>query len=254
MIVKDDLLFATMQANTGQNRGDYDGSQYRQEQKENAAYPHGSGGGGTGGGLRDIIENGFPETLYDADATKVAWNLFFQSSYIKNVDLPEALKICESAFSNCQNLDSVNLPKVNEIEAYAFMECIQLRQLHIPSVKTIGMNAFRHCFFASINLQNVSCIDRYAFAECNHLEKVDLVKAPSVYDGAFDGCDLLSVIICRDTENVMIAKTTAIMDTPIASGQGFIYIPASMWDAYTAVYGDYMVMFRKIEDYPEICG
>jgi hypothetical protein len=47
-------------------------------------------------------------------------------------------------------------------------------------------------------------------------------------------------------------------------GLGHIYIPSSMYERYRAVYepgledagltGLFSIVFRKIEDYPEICG
>lgn len=211
-----------------------------------------------GGGLRDIIENGFPETLYDADADSVCSELFAGYDKFTSIDFPNVEGVGLRAFSHCEKLRSINLPKVAMVRPEAFYGCKNLEELYLPECSIIGNSAFGRCTgLKTVKLPNIdSYISQMAFVGCTALERVEFGKAPinGIYEYAFGDCSSLTVIICRDTENVMRATVESIEGTPITAGQGFIYIHASMWDAYTAVYGDYMVMFRKIEDYPEICN
>lgn len=216
---------------------------------------------GGSGGLRDIIENGWPTPLYDAEATMVAECVFQDSPNIYAIDFPKVGDIGGGAFKNCGNLRSVNLPKAHTIRTQAFNGCTALTELHLPNCEAIFSSAFGDCESlktVSITHDNLLQISLGAFISCSSLEKVDLRSAPSlpVEEKAFFNCVSLKTIICRDTEKVMVAPYSAISGTPIAdfADGAYIYIPASMWDAYTAVYGETMVFFRKIEDYPEICG
>ena len=44
--------------------------------------------------------------------------------------------------------------------------------------------------------------------------------------------------------------------SPIASGTGYIYVPAALVDSYKAAsnWSTYANQIRAIEDYPDICG
>ena len=51
-------------------------------------------------------------------------------------------------------------------------------------------------------------------------------------------------------------NTNTFNSTPIASGTGYIYVPAALVDNYKAAtnWSTYANQIRAIEDYPEICG
>jgi hypothetical protein len=63
---------------------------------------------------------------------------------------------------------------------------------------------------------------------------------------------------------VCVAELSSFYNTPMTQGTGHIYVPSVMYEYYRAGYesafeaagytGLFSVMFRKIEDYPEICG
>ena len=73
---------------------------------------------------------------------------------------------------------------------------------------------------------------------------------------AFAGCESLSVVILRSSTMATLADTNAFESTTIASGTGYIYVPAELVDSYKAdsVWSTYADKIRAIEDYPDICG
>jgi hypothetical protein len=54
----------------------------------------------------------------------------------------------------------------------------------------------------------------------------------------------------------MSNKTNIFASTPIASGTGYIYVPAALVDSYKGAtnWSTYAAQIRAIEDYPEITG
>jgi hypothetical protein len=60
-----------------------------------------------------------------------------------------------------------------------------------------------------------------------------------------------------------VVDFTALEETPMLTGQGHVYVHTAMYEYYRAGYeaaldtlmpGFFDILFRKIEDYPEICG
>ena len=153
------------------------------------------------------------------------------------------------------DLASVSCPSATSIGRRAFSSCYNLTQVDLPSATSIGEDAFASCYnLTKVDLPSAPSIGEYAFHSCYNLTQVDLPSATSIGDYAFSICHNLTRVILRTTDTVCIANPSAFSGTQIERGNGFIYIPASMYDAYASVYGDFMVIFRKIEDYPEICG
>ena len=121
-------------------------------------------------------------------------------------------------------------------------------------VKSVGEYSFYgYEALTSIDFPKVTSIGVYAFDGCESLTNVNLPAVTSIGSYAFYYCTALKALIVRNTETVCVCKLTALNDSGIDGVDGFIYIPTSMYDAYAAAYGDYIALFRKIEDYPEIC-
>lgn len=75
-------------------------------------------------------------------------------------------------------------------------------------------------------------------------------------------CLNLKAIILPGSE-VCTIDFSALDETPMLTGEGHIYVPSVMYEYYRAGYeaainelmpGFFDILFRKIEDYPEICG
>jgi hypothetical protein len=194
----------------------------------------GGGSGGSGGAGGVLIEN---------DEVRPSINGTFKAIENLMVRFPNAKEINEDAFNSCPNIVSIDAPSATVISSNAFGNCIKLALLNLPLV---------------------TIIESYAFNRCTELVKVDLPSATTVEKFAFQGCTNLSSIILRTTKTVCVAELSALYETPMVTGQGHIYVPTAMYEYYRAGYeealntamgaGAFDIIFRKIEDYPEICG
>ena len=99
-------------------------------------------------------------------------------------------------------------------------------------------------------------IDAFAFYRCSALTTADFPAVTSVGENAFKSCSKLTTLILRSGTMVTLSNMNAFSSTPIASGTGYIYVPAALVDSYKAAsnWSTYANQIRAIEDYPEICG
>ena len=140
------------------------------------------------------------------------------------------------AFYNCTALTAADFPEATYIGVYAFRGCVALITADFPAATSIGENAFD---------------------SCSSLHTADFPAATSIGGSAFYGCNALTALILRNTEQVCeLGGTSAFTNTPIASGTGYIYVPAALVDSYkaAAMWSTYADQIRAIEDYPDICG
>ena len=129
-----------------------------------------------------------------------------------------------------------------------------------------GFDSCRH--LTGVYLPSIRAISNYAFRDCERLTVVDAHLAESIGMSVFDGCSNLRAIILRTTATVCEIDLSSFVlewngNVPKTLNDNF-YIPASMYEAYRAVYepafeqagfaGMFEVAFHKIEDLPEIPG
>lgn len=101
----------------------------------------------------------------------------------------------------------------------------------------------------------VTTVRESAFYKCTALTTVDLSKCTYIGEVAFYSCTSLTTVVLRSETMATLSKD-AFTNTPIASGTGYIYVPAALIDTYKAdsKWSTYANQFRAIEDYPDICG
>ena len=102
-------------------------------------------------------------------------------------------------------------------------------------ITNIGTYAFYEQYsLTTVNLPVCTTIYSYAFMGCTSLIAVNLPSCTSIGEGAFSGCtSLIGVILSGPT--VCTLETNFVFDnTPIASGTGYIYVPANLVDTYKA--------------------
>ena len=113
-------------------------------------------------------------------------------------------------FAGCSNLISVSLPVCDDIGAQTFQSCTRLSDVYIPNCSTVVAFAFRNCeALQSISLPVCSYIGIQAFWSTN-----------------------LNSIVLGSTSVCMMSGSNTFDSTPIASGTGSIYVPASLVNAY----------------------
>lgn len=115
-----------------------------------------------------------------------------------------------SAFASCSNLISVSLPACEDVGAQAFRSCTSLSDVYIPNCTTVEAAAFRDCkALQSISLPVCSYIGIQAFQSTN-----------------------INNIVLGSTSVCHLSASNAFDSTPITSGTGSIYVPASLVNAY----------------------
>lgn len=130
----------------------------------------------------------------------------------------------------------------------------------INTVDVIGDDALTDSIIqrtiAEFKDNNVTTAGWYAFFGCTALALVDLPNATKVDNNAFEGCTALQTLILRGNAVATLVGTSAFNNTPIASGEGYIYFHAALVDSYKAAtnWSTYAAQIRAIEDYPDITG
>lgn len=81
---------------------------------------------------------------------------------------------------------------------------------------------------------NAITVRQYAFAYCGNLSSVSLPLATSIGTYAFAHCGSLISLTLRANEVCALADGNAFASTPIASGNGNIYVPSTLVDSYKA--------------------
>ena len=95
-----------------------------------------------------------------------------------------------------------------------------------------------------------------SFYGCTNLAKIDFDVLEEMKDADFYQCSALTAVIIRSPAVCTMSDSNAFKSTPIASGSGYIYVPAALVDSYKSAtnWSVYADKIRAIEDYPDICG
>ena len=188
--------------------------------------------------LNDAFE-GMPITYVKAaNAEEIRDSAFYQCESLTHFQGgSKTVFVNGNAFDGCTNLQSVGDTYYCADGAYCFANCPKLRNIRLYGSGEIGYRAFDNC----TALQKIDIM--------GPIEKVDLGS------NHFYQCSNFVAVIIRREDKV----------SEVANGSshkkrgGFVYVPASMYEKYIeAEENDVMSttpidVFRKIEDYPEIC-
>ena len=163
----------------------------------------------------------------------------FSKAKLAKVSFPALVSIgpeCGAVFGQLAELESIDLPELESLSEYAtglFEACTNLSRVNVPKLANVTRNMFRECTaLAKLDLPSVTSIARQTFYK----------------DGVY-------ALILRSETVVTLDNTNAFTDDPIASGTGYIYVPAALIEDYKVAtnWSTYAAQFRAIEDYPEIC-
>ena len=210
---------------------------------------------------RLLLTRAFSGEYENDEVETVGTGAFYGCSSLTGVDLPNVTVIGNGAFNRCTSLTYVNIPKVVSIDTNAFNECKALVNIDISSVTdAVLAAAFCNCTsMTDIDISDsfTSVADK-TFYNCTSLSVIDFPSKTLTRIGAqtFYGCQKLSALIVRSETVCALGNTSAFNTSAIASGTGYIYVPAALIDSYKKAtnWSTYANQFRAIEDYPEICG
>lgn len=137
------------------------------------------------------------------------------------------------AFYKCTKLTSVKLDKVTTLSLCVFNGCSSMTSFEAPLLETFSTQAFYGCHaLETINLPSVQIVGAQSFRTCKKLNRVDLETATVIAQLAFDKCPLLDTLIIRTPSLCTLDNISALTNTPIANGTGYIYVPDSLVDSY----------------------
>ena len=128
-----------------------------------------------------------------------------------------------------------------------------ITELNCNITTSIRQYAFRGCSkLASVNFPSAASVALGAFWQCTALAKAEFASTVAFANNAFYGCTALTAVILRNTEQISTITGTPFAASAIASGTGYIYVPAALVDSYKASWTTYAAQIRAIEDYPGI--
>lgn len=197
---------------------------------------HSGGSGGADHSTEDAMVKGTLTEYVNDRVTSIGAYAFRWGSALTSVSVPNAISTGTYMLQSCSRLISADFPKAKSVEISAFQNCQAL-----PSV----------CFPSATSVRN------QAFHNCKALAFADFPLATSMGNQVFYNCAALVTVILRSTNAVCtLSNANAFTGTPIASGTGYIYVPAALLSQYTGAqnWSTYEAQFRAIEDHPEICG
>lgn len=158
------------------------------------------------------------------------------SNTLTVLDNSDATSLRQRACQQATKLETVNLPNVTSVGQYAFYNCSGLATVKLPKATSIPSQ----CFYS-----------------CSKLVYCDVGQASSIAAQAFNACSALATLIIRRATSIcVLSNTSAISNSGIAKGTGYVYVPAALVDTYKAAsnWSTYANQIRAIEDYPDICG
>lgn len=176
----------------------------------------------------------------NATPTAIPADLFKGQDKLQKIDMASVKSVGNNAFRECSALVEVNLPVLETLGSAAFIYCTALAEVKFPAMLRSGVtaNALRYC----------SALKKVDFGE------IDTAKGLVGY--CLADCNVLEMLVIRNTDQPPKLAATAFNNTPIKTGTGYIYVPSAMVDAYKSAtnWSAYADQIRAIEDYPEITG
>lgn len=234
------------------------------------------GGGGGGAELADAVASGYVEGDATFQADTIRQYAFYGVEFTGDLYLPNATSISRNAAGEAEgntviapNVETIDyqgfynssfkrmeFPKCHTIEADgAFYNNNSVSTLEVVSLPLIGRtqgNCFRgQAKLHTVDIRSATMIDSAAFRGCSALAVLDLPCVVSIATYAFYQTKSLKALILRSETLCTLANTNAFTLSAIASGTGYIYIPAALKSQYEQAsnWTTYASQFRALEDY-----
>ena len=183
----------------------------------------------------DKIIDGTITEVYLPGIDRINRYVFNGCTELTSVTAPEVTRLGQSTFENCTSLININIPELTRADTYTFRNCTSLVSVEFPNLITIDNNLFESCTnLTSIFVPNLTSIGYYSFRNCSLLNNLVFPNITSIMNGAFQNCTSLTSLTIYTNSVCTLNNVDAFNDTPIASGTGYIYVPAELVDSYKA--------------------
>ena len=201
--------------------------------------------------MSDFIQNKL--TSYSDDTVTTLCSYAFSSrSALTSVSFPNVTTINTYAFSGCTNLSSINFPNAVSALGSSFNNTA-IPNIYLPKVKTIGTYTFANTSKnITINLPALTIVQSNSFRANTGVTTIDLGACTNIYASGFYNTSGLQALIIRTASVVTLANTNAFTGSSIASGTGYIYVPADLVDSYKSAsnwstYADQIKSISELE-------
>lgn len=121
----------------------------------------------------------------------------------------------------------------------------------------IAANTFRKCAaLTKVMCTKVVEVHSYAFAECGELLRADFENAKQISDNAFTDCSKLDTLILRGDTVCTLTNANALAGTPIANGNGYVYVKQKLVNDYKAdgIWKNYANSIKALEENADVCS
>lgn len=179
------------------------------------------------------------------------------SGTILEINNPSVTSLKSYGLSNLSQTTSIRLDNLTTTQTCAFRNDSALQSIYLPKLKTVGTYGFADCdALTNVYVPELTAVTAYCFQSDGALETLDLPKVTSIAANAFKDTALTTLILRSTSKKSTLAAASALTNTPIAAGTGYIYVPSALVDEYKnySNWVTYSSQIRAIEDYPEITG
>lgn len=166
--------------------------------------------------------------------TELPNHCFYNCTNFPGLDLTNIKTLEDYCFYGCKSITSVDLSNISYIGDRVFSNCTNLQEVIYPAgLTTVSYYLFSGCTsLQNFDFSNITIIDSSAFSGCP-ITEVNLSKITRLNNSCFNGCsNLVKVVIRQNTSVCTLSSTNVFNSTPIANGEGFIYVPDELLEDY----------------------
>lgn len=205
-----------------------------------------------------------PEGLYKCpslqsfsapNATMVENNAFEDDKRLESVTINSITSNTAGyAFSRCHSLSTFNVESLSKISGYMFQQCHSLAvdTIDLSDVDYVGTYAFNYSGVGELVLPKATSLISYT-AQGGRLSVIDMGKSNNLSSNLFVNSYALCHLILRGVTGVVSCTDTALLETGIGSGIGWIYVPADLVNSYkdSSIWSSYASQIVSISEYPK---
>lgn len=164
-------------------------------------------------------------TGWDPEITAIYYNTDYMATFVDLLTY-QYLKGTTKEFTD---------DTITSISAYGFYGRANLKSFESDSITTLRSYAFGYCTaLESLESESITSVGDLAFVGCTALKKVDFKSTSPVTIGnaAFINCTALKDVIIRSSTVSVLSTDDGFQGTPIADGNGGIFVPAALVESY----------------------
>lgn len=159
-----------------------------------------------------------------------------------------------SCFRACASLEGFSSKSVTNIGFQSFYAATNLKEIDVPNLRDLSTgSAFVNTSLVKVSFPKlIKNCGTSTFSGCSKLMIADLGTCYSINSGVFNNCtSLKALVLRRSAAYCSLSNVNALTGTPIASGEGYIYVPNALIDTYKSNtnWSSFANQFRALEDY-----